>query len=305
MSNVSNKFSSDFSHLAKLATKIREPRFSGAWSTVELQPDAFTPQRFTVGVVVQSPGNRLHFKLLSDYRKFECIYRNDFPQKSIREIMAYAEETLRHGVQRKISIPEVEFGTSCLSLSAPQYTSGADEEATVERLFDEAVVMNGFLRRNRTEFESIDTPHARQLVNDELKRIANLDYDLIVSQNNQGILVEEQGTKHFLDLNLLTAKACGSVTSAVYKSPQSVELNLLKSSRDLTTYSRVKKLDHVGLFLLMPEHELIEPKEYKRIESVIDEYEWKLEQDGFQVVSLPSPQELAKEIYDWAKPTFA
>jgi len=47
----------------------------------------------------------------------------------------------------------------------------------------------------------------------------------------------------------------------------------------------------------------IEPKDYKRIEAVIDEYEWKREQDGFRVVSLASPSDLAKEIYNWAKPT--
>ena len=52
----------------------------------------------------------------------------------------------------------------------------------------------------------------------------------------------------------------------------------------------------------MPQIADIDPKDYKRIEGVIDEYEWKLEQDGFRIVSLESPLELAKEIYNWAKP---
>ena len=247
----------------------------------------------------------MHFKLLADFKKFECIYRDEFPQKSIREIMAYAEETLRHGVHSKTSIPEIVFDTSCLSLSTPQYTSGEDREATVERLFHEVVVMAKMLKLKDTEFESIDTPHARQLVNNELKRIAHLDYEHIVNPNSQGILLEDQGTKHFLDLNLLTLRACGSVTSAVYKTSQSVELNLLKSSRDLTTYSRIRKFDDVGLFLLLPEVSAIEQKDYQRIEAVIDEHEWKLEKDGFHVVSLASASDLAEEIYKWAKPTFA
>ena len=160
-------------------------------------------------------------------------------------------------------------------------------------------------KRKVNEFESIDTPTARQLVNQKLKEIATMDFEKIVPSEGQGLLLDYEGTKHFLDLNILTAGACGSVTSAAYKSAQTVEINLLKSSRDLTTYSRVKEMDNIGLFLLLPQADLMEPKEFKKIEEVIDEHEWKLERDGFRVVSHHSPSELANEIYEWAKPTFA
>lgn len=300
-------FNGSLTNLQNIASKTPAPVFSGAWSAVELQPDAFTPQRFTVGIVVQSLGERLHFKLLDDFKKYECLYADKFPQKSVREIMAYAEHTLHSGVQSKKAIPEIVFETSCLSLSAPQYTSGDDREATVERLYDEVVVMAIKAKKKGSDFESIDTPHARQLVNDQLKLIAQLDFEKIVNANNQGFLLKEKesNTKHYLDLNLLTPKSCGSVTSAVYKTAQSVELNLLKSSRDLTTYSRIQKIKDIGLFLLMPEYSIMEPKDYKRIEDVIHEYEWKLEKDGFRVVSLSSPLDLATQIYDWAKPALA
>lgn len=305
MSNPIASFDGGFSHIQKLAGKVPTPAFSGAWSTIELQPDIFVPQKFTIGVVVQALGERLHFKLLDDARKFECIYHDHFPQTAIREILAYAEEVLRKSAQAKTAIPEIIFGTSALSLSAPQFTSGEDREATVERLFSEVVAMAFSPKKKSREFESIDTPHARRLVNEELKRIAQMDYDRIVNQNGQGVLLEEDDTRHFLDLNLLTGNACGSVTSTVYKSTQTVELNLLKSSRDLTTYSRIRNVDNIGLFLLMPNEAAIEAKDLKRIEDVIFEHEWKLEQDGFHVVSLASPADLAQEIYDWAKPTFA
>lgn len=305
MTTFNTPFSSDLTNLKRIATKIPIPAFSGAWCTVELQPDVFSPQRFTVGIAVQSPGDRIYFKLLDDFKKFECLYHDEFPQKTIREIMAYAEDTLRRGVQARLGFTEIEFGTSSLSLSAPQYTSGDDREITVERLFEEVVVLAKKHKTKGRDFESIDTPHARKLVNVELKRIAQMDYEHIVNQNDQGILIQEDGIKHFLDLNLLTSHACGSVTSAVYKTSQTVELNLLKSSRDLTTYSRVKKLENIGLFLLMPEIEAFEPKEYKKIEDIISEHEWKLERDGFHIVSLSSASDLASEIYKWAKPTFA
>lgn len=290
-------------HLTRLAVATPKPAFSGAWTTVELQPDVFVPQRFTVGVVVQTPGDRLHFKLLDDFKKFECLYHDQFPQKSARELLAYAEAALRQVVKSKTTIPEIAFDTHCLTLASPSFTSGDDLETTVERLFSEVVVMAPTAKRKSTEFESIDTPHARALVNAELKKIAGMSFEKIVTPDNQGILLDYEGVKHFLDLNLLTAKACGSVTSAVYKTAQSVEINLLKSSRDLTTYSRVRKMDSIGLFLLMPDSTSMEPKEFKRIEEVIDEHEWKLERDGFRVTSMASASELAREIFEWVTPS--
>lgn len=295
----------DPSHMTRFAVSTPKPGFSGAWSTIELQPDIFAPQRFTVGVAVQSPGDRLHFKLIDDFKKFECLYQDRFPQKSVRELLAYAEQALRASSQAKVQIPEIAFGTNCLTLSPPHFTSGEDCEATVERLFSEVVVMSRAVGKKSKEFTSMDTPAVRNLVNIELKRIAQMDYEHIVRPDNQGLLLDYEGDKHFLDLNLLTRGACGSVTSAVYKTAPSVELNLLKSSRDLTTYSRVRSIDNIGLFLLLPDEGLLEAKDYKKIIEVIDEHEWKLERDGFRVVSLASPADLATEIYDWAKPTCA
>lgn len=301
----SNFVYADAAHLSSLAKSTIKPNFSGVWTTLELQLDIFVPQRFTVGVIVQSPNDRLHFKLIEDFKKFDCLYQGAFPQSSIRELMAHAESTLRKAVKEKLPVMDLVFHTNCFYLAAPGFTSGTDRESTVDRLFSEVVIMSPNERKNFKGFQSIDTPHARQLVNDELKKIAHLDFDRIVIQQNQGILLDFEGKKHFLDLNLVTPKSCGSVTSAVYKTAQSVEMNLLKSSRDLTTYSRIRNIEDIGLFLLMPDQNALEPKEFKHIEKVINEYEWKLERDGFRVVSLPSPVDLAKEIYDWAKPTLA
>ncbi|WP_155648946.1 hypothetical protein [Burkholderia stagnalis] len=292
-------------HLLGLAQDVPAPGFSGVWSTVELRPDIFVPQSFSVGVVVQPEGERLHFKLLDDFKKFECVYGERFPQRSIREVMTYAEEALRLAAQSRKTISSIALDTEVLHLSSPVFTSGENCEATIERLFADVIVMTPHAKRQGREFVSIDTPRARALVNHELKRIAQMDFEKIVvaGASTTGMLVEDRGTKHYLDFNLRTAGACGSVVSAVYKSPVSVELNLLKSSRDLTTYSRIKSLQNTGLFLLLPDENLLGRKEYQYISDVIDEQAWKLERDGFRVVSLSSEVELAQEIYDWALPT--
>lgn len=296
-----------FDHLLKQATKVPVPGFRGVWSVVELQPDVFVPQWFSVGVVVQSHEDRLHFKLLNEFKKFDCVYGDRFPQRMIREFMTYAEEALRVAVQGKTAISEVVFETSALRLSHPMYTSGEDREVTVERLFAELIVMAPHSKRKGRDFISMDNSHARALVNEQLKLIAQTDYEKIVIEgdSNEGMLFDDDGVKHYLDFNLRTAGACGSVVSAVYKSPISVELNLLKSSRDLTTYARLRNLGDIGLFMLLPHEQSLDAKEYKHISELITEHEWKLERDGFRVVSFSSEKTLAEEIYEWAKPTMA
>jgi hypothetical protein len=295
----------DIARLTSLAVSTPSVAFEGNWATVELQPDAFVPQRFTVGVVVQSENDRLHFKLLDDFKKFDCVYRDHFPGKSAAELVAFAESVLRQAVREKRGMRDLAFGTNCLMLATPAFTSGDDRESTVERLFKDLVVMAPSPKKKGNDFPTIDTPHARSLVNEQLKRIAHGDFDRIVVPEHEPVVLDVDGVRSQFDLNLLTGRFCGSVTSAVFKTPQSVEINLLKSSRDLTTYSRMKKVDSIGLFLLLPEAARMEGKEFKRIEEVIADYEWQLSKDGFRVVSLPSAEQLAREVYDWALPSFA
>lgn len=186
------------------------------------------------------------------------------------------------------------------------HTSGSDREAAVERLFADVVAMVPSNVKKAREFESIDTTAARKLVNERLKEIAGMDFERFVMVDHPGLLVPGDGNvRHYLDLNLMTPKSCGAVASAVYKSQQSVELNLFKAGLDLKTCRKVKNLESAGLFLLTPDPSSMEPREFRRIEETIGEHEWKLERDGFRFVSMQEPADLAREIYAWAKPALA
>lgn len=301
---VSFNFRASHESLLKVAKPTPQPNFVGAWSTIELQPDIFAPQRFTVGVAVQAEGERVFFKLLEDFKKFDCVYPDAFPLSVAKALMAYAFDALSVAIKSKTPLSEIRFDSHYLSLSAPAFTSGADKEATVERLFAEVVSMAPSAKNKKNEFESLDNSGARKLVNIYLKQIAGLDFERFAQEENFGLLVPtDNGSKHFLDLNLLTPNGCGSVTSAVYKTPSSVEMNLLKASLDLKTCKNTRNFKDMGLFLLMPDPDRMLRKDYRNIEEVIKAHEWKLEGDGFRVVSLQDPAQLAQEVYDWAEPS--
>lgn len=293
--------------LINSGTKTQRNSFEGIWYSIELQPDVFVPQWFNVGVAVQDINGALEFVFLNYFKKFECVYGSNFNRSTFFEIRSHAQEVLRNAHKQKTPLNTVDFETTALRLSEQGYTSGLDIASTTNRLFKEIVVLEKNDRDTNSQFESIDTIKARKLVTKELKRIASMDYEKIVNKENtkRGFEIEFNEEKHFLDVELLTEKSCGNIVSAVYKSPQTIELNILKSSRDLTTFSKIRELDDIGLFLLLPHEGTMSEKEYKSIDQLLKEQEWKLERDGFRVVSLPSEQDLAKEIYEWAKPSIA
>lgn len=296
----------DYSALLRAAQPTPKPEFSGWWSYIEFQPDIFSPQRFPIGVVVQADGDRLHFKLLDEFKKFDCVYPEGFPHNSAKALMAHAYAELQTAIKGKAPLEQISFDSHVLRLSRPAHTSGSDREATVERLFADVVAMAPSTSKKGREFESMDTAAVRRLVNEHLKLIAGMDFERFVMVDQPGLLIPgEQGVRHHLDLNLMTPTGCGAVVSAVYKSSATVEMNLLKASLDLKTCRTFRKLASAGLFLLMPNQDLMEPREFRRIEEAIGDHEWKLEQDGFRVVSLPDPGLLASEIYGWARPALA
>jgi hypothetical protein len=302
MSEKSPATALSFARLASKAAATPKPRFTGSWAVVEIQPDPFAPQRLTVGVVVQGSDERLHFKVLDRFQKFECLDGDRFPQSWIAELMAYAEHALRSAAQSRAPFSSVAFDAPSLSLGPPLFTAGMNQEDAVEKLFAEVVVMAPHVEpKKEKSFQFIDTPTARRMVNEHLNEIAKLDFNRIVAEGS-GILLADEDGRHFLDLNLTPPGCCGSVVSAVYASTQTVEMNLHRASRDLTTYARIRSTEDTGLFMLLPPPKALEAKERIKMEKLLTDYQWKLERDGFRVVSHESPQALAVDVYEWAKP---
>ncbi len=301
--NFFTRSDNPFVHLDGATAKIAPPSFVGRWSTVELQPDVFVPQHFSVGVVVQSANDRLHFHLLGEFKKFECIYGDRLSSKLISEMLEHAEAVLREAVQSKISLETVDFGSANLYLSEPCRTGGETAEEIIDRLYKDVIVLEPQAQKKIQQFETLDTATVRQLVNQALKKIALNDFERIVLDTKGGVIIPDGNRNHYLDVNLRTKNACGSVVSAVYKTVQNIEMNLLRANLDLVTFAKLQKIEEKGVFLMLPERHSLDKAEWERVENVVGEHSWKLERDGFRVVGLDTATELAQEIYEWAKPT--
>ncbi len=300
---MSSIFASDgpdpLAHLRPHLAKVSAAAFEGRWVTVELQPDLFVPQRFSIGVAVAGQNGELAYRLLSDVARFECIYGKTIGTY-LREMVASAEATLSRASRSATPLEAITFESENLGLSIPWTTSGRSAAQILARLFDDVVPMGAPREKVQREFVGIDTEQARRLVEQELKRIAGIRYEQIVVDPHHIISDEIGAGLHVLDFNLRPPTGAGNVLSAVYRAPNTIELNLLRASRDLSTYGRIKDVKDLALFILTGKREQFEDSEFLHIGSLLDEQSWCLEKQGFRVVTFDEPRLLANGIWEWA-----
>lgn len=289
-----------FSHLRQHQADVPVAPFNGAWATVDIQPDLFARQRYTVGVVVRAQDGCFQFQLLEDISKFECLYGRS-EVSLLRALLDSAEESLRQAKRGEEDLGSIQFQTDMVALGELWPTAGASLEAVLSRLYNQVVPLAPKDERRGRDFETMDNEAVRALVNLELKRIARTAYERIVTEPPVRE-VEDPGTgaRHRLEFNLEPPGKVGSVVSAVYKNPDRAELNLFRASGDVSTFARLREIRDRALFVMTPRPDSMPQPYMERLENVLGDRLRKIETQGFWVVKHDSAQPIAQEIFDWA-----
>lgn len=290
-----------YAHLRQHTAAVPKAAFEGVWATIELQPDAFARQRYTVGVAVAGLDGTFSFRLLDDLAKFECLYgREDVAE--LRSLIEAAEHGLLRAQRDKVALKDLQFETSSVLLGDLWTTSGASVDAVLSRLFLDVVPFIPREERKARDFVTLDNAAVRRLVDDELKRISGLAFERISGDSQRAVMDKTTGESHWLDFNLEPPGKAGSVISAVYKTPTNVELNFLRASHDLATYARLKGLrdQQLGLFVMTPSRDSMPGAELERLENILGEQSWSLEKQGFVVSAHDLAGPLARDVWEWA-----
>lgn len=293
--------SDGYAHLRPHTATVPEAAFQGVWATIDVQPDAFARQRYTVGVAVAGLDGTFHFRLLDDLAKFECLFGRD-EVSEIGSVMEAAEHALLRAQKARTALREVCFEAEAVALGDLWTTSGTSLDAVLNRLYLDVVPFVPREQRKAREFVTLDNTAVRRLVDDELKRIAGLAFERIATEPNRAITDKETSDAHWLEFNLEPDGKAGSVISAVYKTPSTIELNFLRASRDLATYARLRKLQdrQLGLFVMTPHRDAMAPLELDRVENILGEQSWNLEKQGFVVSTHDSAAPLARDVWAWS-----
>lgn len=289
-----------YAHLYKHLTAVPKQAFEGVWATLELQPDVFSRQKYTVGVVVVDLQGQLSFQLLDDFGKFECLFGKEYVA-GLRTLIDSAEQTLLRAKSEKQALQNVHFDSEGISLGELWPTSGSSANEVVHRLYLDVVPFVPTEEKRSREFVPMDNATVRQLVENELKRIAGIKFEQIVTAPDRFFLDSTSGESHRFEFNLETSQKVGNTISAVYKTPDRVELNFLRASRDLTTYTRLKNLKNPAIFVMAPSDNSMPRDDRMRIENVMDEQSWSLEKQGFRVSAHQDAAALAGDILEWAE----
>lgn len=290
-----------YAHLRQHLAAVPQAAFEGVWATIELKPDPFARQRYTVGVVVADVSGSFRFRLLDDLAKFECLYgREDVAE--IRAILEAAEHGLLRARKEQTHLRDVQFESAAVLLGELWPTAGASVDAVLSRLFLDVVPFIPREERKARDFITLDNTAVRRMVDDELKRIAGIAFERIHTEPQRALRDQTTGEVHWLEFNLEPPGKAGSVISAVYKTPTNVELNFLRASRDLATYAKVKRLhdQQLALFVLTPAFNAVPAADMERLENILGEQSWNLEKQGFVVSTHASPASIAQDVWDWA-----
>ena len=290
-----------YAHLLQHTAVVPAPAFEGLWTTIELHPDLFARQRYTIGIAVAGLDGIFSFRLLDDLSKFECLYGRD-DVVEIRSLVDAAEHSLLRAQKDKVPLKDVTFDTNALLLGDLWATSGASLDAILNRLYFDVIPFIPREARKARHFVTLDNAAVRRLVDDQLKRIAGLAFEQIAVEPQRAVADQTTGDMHWLEFNLEPPGKAGNVISAVYKTPTNIELNFLRASRDLSTYARLNKLPdrQLALFVMTPAKSSMPSIELERIENILGEQSWNLEQQGFVVSAHDSAAPLARDVWEWA-----
>lgn len=288
-----------YAHVKQHMNAVVAPAFEGVWATVELQPDVFSRQRYCVGVAVSGHDGTIAFHLLEDLSKFDCLFGRDYVSQ-LRDLLESAEQTMLRAQRAKRGLQGLHFDSDSVCLGDLWPTAGVSASAIAQRLFHEAVPFIPSHEKKVREFVPFDNAAVRQLVDEELRRIAGLSFERISCPPLRSVTDPVSGGSHQLEFNLETDAKVGNVISAVYKTPDRVELNFLRASRDLATYSQLKQKNELAVFVMVPRSGAMPAADRLRIENVLDEQSWNLEKQGFVVSAHEGAAEIAADILEWA-----
>ncbi len=278
--------------IAKLKKRVAAPPqhdFSGLWRTIEWQPDLFNPQKFIVGIALESSEGETAFRLMEKAGRFECFFRPEPMAQEFNWLLSTARRDIAAG--KPISCHN-------LSLSDGLFINGTSIDAVAAELFEEIVIAARPTPENsKAEEIGPDTSSVRRSVNDELKRIMSLDFERVSREHGHTL------SNHHLDVTLAPTGGCGSVISTCYRTPASIEIHLLRAAQDISAYATAQNCPSKAIFLRVPDQNApLNARERRAIETLTGEACWKLECAGFKAPRHEVAATLATEIRDWAMP---
>lgn len=137
----------------------------------------------------------------------------------------------------------------------------------------------------------------RSKVKDAARKLIGLKADQIFTPD--GIIeVVDDGRKRHLNIPVKTSTKVGSIMSAWYQTPSTIETHFLRAQSDLDVAAERGRYER-GLFISLPSG-LEGHQNQRQVENLIDDIYWRLQRVGCYLEVRETPEALAGEIIEWA-----
>ena len=264
----------------------------GEWHNIRLRPDLATGEVLNIGIALRLPDGRLTYRLLEDAKRLTCLYGEGIEEDTLALIAS---------LRQKLANGELATPSPNIIFSEAKTVNAADEAELLDQLFDETVTLSRPDGKvDDTAFASMSTEKVRKLVFDVLRQSTGMKADKIIGQNSV-IEVRDGAKTHHLDIPIQGNDFLGSVISGWYKSPVSVERNIMRADLALGAARQVFHKDRIGLFILRPGAGQIPSPALIKLDNTIDKLEWLIRSQGLTLGVRETEDDLAGEIASWAE----
>lgn len=263
----------------------------GQWHNIRICPDLGSGELLNVGVALRLADGSLRYRLIDGARRLACLFGGEIEAPTL-QLLAALRQQLAQG--------ELHAPSPNILFSASKPLIGHDADLMLDELFAETVTLaREDEQQEETAFASMNTEKVRKLVFDALRQKTGLTADRIIGQQQVMEVLDGDRPRH-LDIPLQGPAFLGSVISGWYKSPASVERNILRADMELGAARRIFGRDRLGLFILRPGQGQIPEPALLKLDNLIDRLEWMIRSQDMALGVRESEDDLAADIAEWA-----
>lgn len=271
------------------------PAFAAQATHVYWEPVSGSGERITAAVALRDGSGEVRVISLLSPEVLSVLYRGQGANAA--SLLAMVTDSLKSHLRKTCNLADWIPPVSGFTAQPLRDFAGRSPEDVLDQV---AGLHSSLYKARAPQKQERQPTHKdetiRRLVIQAAKKRYGLQADSVFTQS--GIIeVLDAGQKRHLDIPIKTAKKVGSIMSAWYNTPSTIETHFLRAQSDLAVAAERGKYEP-GLFISMP-NGLEGHKNQQQVENLIDDIYWRLKRTGCYLEVRETPESLAEEIMSW------
>lgn len=270
-----------------------------SWSQIRFTPDLVTNEQLAVGVLINHD-DIVHTKFIEDFSRLECAYGADIVSY-VKSCIELFEDFLHCNYEDSFS--------SQLILEKRGFIQGE----SIDELLDELLIRAAPLslphhNKNsfRKQFHTVKTVKFHSEVKSYIKNKMGEIYKEIFT-GNETVVVGDSSIgyrKLPVAINIEQNHKIGDLLSTVYATPETIEINCLKTLENLRAVKKYARKDSdFKLFILSPDGlnlDMLSKSDKNKRTEIMGNFKWSLRSEGIDLIEEYSVDKASEKLIEWS-----